>query len=174
MYTLKLKHGGLAISDLGKIEYLEGTLSVFDFVDICKWSFKYLEGLCEQLGYMESKQFYVNDEKNDGKLKAVVCEHDIWLVIMTAGKNREFTLYLESKKSNIVSGEKEIEGEVLQLEVLGADHVNDRATTGFFEERGEADLIPHSEDDDYFQKEDSCDELLDDIMFYELKTIIVF
>ncbi|KAH6774052.1 hypothetical protein C2S51_012456 [Perilla frutescens var. frutescens] len=62
-YTLRLTHGGMAINDDGEYSYLEGTLSVFDFVDKRKWSIKYLEGLCEQLGYMGEMRFYGHNER---------------------------------------------------------------------------------------------------------------
>ncbi|KAH6825752.1 hypothetical protein C2S53_006858 [Perilla frutescens var. hirtella] len=104
-------HGGMALNDSGKIMYLEVTMSAFDFVDVRKWSRMYLDGLCEQLGYMGTKHIYGYDEK--GELKLMECEADFWYLIRMAEVSREFTLYLDGKKENIdVDGGEIVDGEV--------------------------------------------------------------
>ncbi|KAH6761280.1 hypothetical protein C2S51_018229 [Perilla frutescens var. frutescens] len=172
----------MTIDDSGKIEYLEGTMSAFDFIDTRKWTWKYLEGLCEQLGYLGSKKFYANDE-ND-KLKQVICEHDTWMLILRAEKTREFTMYLEATKSITRMNGEEVEGEVVFLDEQDVDVTKQNVQPDLASDIGKMIVIQQitedvaapeiedvtvseSEDSDYIYKEDSCEELIDDIIFKE-------
>ncbi|KAH6777494.1 hypothetical protein C2S51_008806 [Perilla frutescens var. frutescens] len=118
-YTMKLKDGGMVVSDCRELEYLEGTIFAFDFVDTRKWCFKYLEGLCKQIGYLGSKKFYAKDEK--GKLKPVVCEFDTWNMIIGAAKMREFFMYLEGERTVVKLNGDDVVGEVVYLDDAEGD-----------------------------------------------------
>ncbi|KAH6833345.1 hypothetical protein C2S53_005462 [Perilla frutescens var. hirtella] len=99
-YTLKICHGGVVINDCGNFEYLDGTYSAFDFVDSRAWGMDCLGNLCDQLGYTGKKEYYGLDD--EGQLKQLSTERDILMLIVGASISREFMVYLDSDKPNVV------------------------------------------------------------------------
>lgn len=128
-YTLKLQHGGMTIEDSGMIDYIDDTETAFDFIDSRLWSLRYLDGLCQQLGYLGTKRYYVKDDSDN--LTVLEKEHDFLKFIQGARETRELTVFLDATKSVDVSG-----GEPDGLEVQKGKEKKEVQIKGKKENRG--------------------------------------
>ncbi|KAK4387492.1 hypothetical protein Sango_2355800 [Sesamum angolense] len=93
--TIILYHGG-EVKHSPIAEFVGGSQSKFDFVDVEDMCISYLDGLGEKLGYMGPKRFYRLDS-NRNKFRVISYQTDVLaLCDGYSSKNREFTLYLEA------------------------------------------------------------------------------
>ncbi|KAK4433411.1 hypothetical protein Salat_1103400 [Sesamum alatum] len=89
--TILMCHGG-KITHRPKTEYVGGSRSKFDFVDVFNISIEYLNKLGEKLGYMGPKKFYRFHTKSFRQLKLQT--EIVKFTDAFSPENRIFTLYL--------------------------------------------------------------------------------
>ncbi|KAK4435307.1 hypothetical protein Salat_0694100 [Sesamum alatum] len=93
--TIILYHGG-ELKHTPNAEFVGGSKSKFDFVDVDDMCIAYLNGLGEKLGYMGPKKFY-RLESNMNKFTVISYQTDVLaLCDGYSSKNRQFTLYWEA------------------------------------------------------------------------------
>ncbi|KAG8369805.1 hypothetical protein BUALT_Bualt14G0052000 [Buddleja alternifolia] len=93
--TMIIHHGGQIRNRTP--EYIGGTISKFDFVELKYVNVPYVDKLCELLGYMGVKRYF-RFEDNDCGFVLLVDGHQILDLCLSHEFDREVHLYLDSTK----------------------------------------------------------------------------
>ncbi|KAK4426878.1 hypothetical protein Salat_1456600, partial [Sesamum alatum] len=154
--TILMYHGG-KITHRPKTEYVGGSRSKFDFVDVFNISIEYLNKLGEKLGYMGPKKFYRFHTKSFSQLKLQT--EIIKFIDAFSPKNRIFTLYLVGGEAqNAEIGASNVKGVDVEANVEPQTEPNVEKGKGVDVEDGDLNDFADAEWDEVFKIVDSYAE----------------
>ncbi|KAK4426372.1 hypothetical protein Salat_1405800 [Sesamum alatum] len=152
-----LMYHGRKITHRPKTEYVGGSRSKFDFVDVLNISIEYLNKLGEKLGYMGPKKFYRFHTKSFRQLKLQT--EIVKFTDAFSPENRIFTLYLVGGEAqNAEIGASNVKGVDVEANVEPQTEPNVAKGKGVDVEDGDLNDFADAEWDEVFKIVDSYAE----------------